>query len=159
MSLLPTDRNCAEHRNGKVLLGSPLPDITLLHHAEHLADVPDKPTVRYHVPIIADGQRTWVEIEEFDTNRPIGNWDGEGYFTIIAREALHAKIGRAGPVGAAVSFFFDAEALKRLAIQWPSAPGPALDGFGIHLEGLCHGKGKDWQVTTPLLLPPQSIRG
>lgn len=53
---------------GKVLLlGAPLDTVTLLHYAEHLAKVPNKRIVHYKLPILRDGKRVWVEIEEFDT--------------------------------------------------------------------------------------------
>ena len=105
--------------NGSVLvLGCPLNCITLLHHSEHMADVAYKPIVRYKVPILEDGRRTWAAIEEFDTNKSIGNWRGEDYFNIITREALRAGIGRAGKVGAAESYLFDAARLNCFAIEW-----------------------------------------
>ena len=105
--------------DGKVLvLGSPVEDITLLHHSEHMADVADKPVVRYKVPILENGQRKWVGVEEFDTNRLIGNWQGESYFKIITRKTLDAGIGQEGSVGAARSFFFDAARLNEFAVAW-----------------------------------------
>jgi len=104
---------------GQVLImGSSLQDITLLHHSEHMARVPDKPIVHYRMPILEDGQRRWVEIEEFDTNRPIGTWTGESYFEIIPRESLTSGGGRSGKVGAASSYLFDAAPLNRFAIAW-----------------------------------------
>lgn len=113
----PLAKLCEVH--GSVLvLGSPLHDITLLHYSEHMADVADKPIVRYKVPIREDGRRTWVVIEEFDTNKRIGNWKGEDYFRIITREALSAGIGRAGNVGAAEAYVFDAARLNGFAIEW-----------------------------------------
>jgi aminoglycoside 3-N-acetyltransferase len=38
-----------------LLLGAPLNTITLLHHAESLADVPDKRRVAYQMPIVKEG--------------------------------------------------------------------------------------------------------
>jgi len=107
-----------EARGKVLLLGSPLYDITLLHHSEHMADVMDKPIVRYRVPIVEDGHRKWVDIEEFDTNKPIGGWTGEDYFKIISREALKAGIGCSRQVGMAETYLFDAYALNRFSIQW-----------------------------------------
>jgi aminoglycoside 3-N-acetyltransferase len=104
---------------GKVLLlGSSLRDVTLLHHSEHMAKVSHKPIFRYPVPIVHNGQRKWIEIEEFDTNKPIGNWKGENYFNLITKEALKSRIGCTGQVGAAESFLFDAPALNQFAVQW-----------------------------------------
>jgi aminoglycoside 3-N-acetyltransferase len=107
---------------GKVLvLGSSLHDVTLLHHSEHMAKVPHKPIVRYKVPIVDNDQRKWIEIEEFDTNKRIGNWKGEDYFNLITKEALKSRIGCTGQVGGAESFLFDAYALNQFAIQWLEA--------------------------------------
>ena len=83
-----------------------------------MADVAYKPIVRYKVPIIEDGRRTWVEIEEFDTTKSIGNWQGEDYFKIITGGALRAGIGRAGKVGSAEYYLFDAARLNCFAIEW-----------------------------------------
>ena len=104
---------------GKVLvLGSPMHDVTLIHYSEHMAKVPHKPVYRYSVPVIEDGSRKWVDIEEYDTNKPIGDWTGEDYFKIITREALQARIGRQGKVGAADSYFYDAQRLHEFAVAW-----------------------------------------
>ena len=54
-----------------MLLGTPLDTVTLLHHAESLADVPNKRTVCYRQPILVDGRKTWVEVEEYDTNHGV----------------------------------------------------------------------------------------
>jgi len=40
-------------------------NITLLHHAEHLANVPNKRIDRFRMPILQDGKRVWVEMEEY----------------------------------------------------------------------------------------------
>jgi len=101
-----------------LLLGAPFNSITLLHYAEHLANVPNKRVVRYKMPVLRDGQRMWVEIEEFDTNQGIGGRDAGEYFETIAREFLSSGKGRAGKVGAAQSYLFDAADLIQFAIQW-----------------------------------------
>jgi len=62
----PLARLC--EAGGKVvLLGSPLSNVTLLHHAEHLAEVPNKGIVRYWAPILHNGEKAWIQIEEFNT--------------------------------------------------------------------------------------------
>lgn len=111
----PLGRLC--ELNGKVLLlGSPLADVTLLHLSEHIARVPDKPVVHYRMPILRNGSRQWVEVEEFDTNRPIG--PGEDYFEAIMTELLASGQGKWGKVGMADSYLFDAATLSRFAIAW-----------------------------------------
>jgi len=105
--------------DGKVLLlGAPLNSITLLHYAEHLARIPCKWIVRYKMPVLRDGERVWVEIEEFDTARGIVDWEGGDYFEAIARGYLASGKGRSGKVGAAQSYLFAAADLAKFAIQW-----------------------------------------
>lgn len=104
--------------NGKVLLlGAPFDTITLLHYAENLAKVPDKRIVRYKMPVLREGKRVWVEIEEFDT---CGNVlpDAEEYFRIIPCEFLSFGKGISGKVGNAQSYLFDANELVNFAVQW-----------------------------------------
>lgn len=108
----PLDKLCRD--GGKVLLlGAPLETITLFHHAECLADLPGKPVVRYSAPVLRGARRERVEMEEFDTNTPIGPWEGpeQYYFTAIAKDVPWAGIGTTGAVGEAVSYLFDAERL------------------------------------------------
>jgi aminoglycoside 3-N-acetyltransferase len=104
---------------GKVLmLGAPLNTITLLHYAENLAHVPDKRITRYRLPLLQDGQRTWVDIEEFDTSDGIVDWPGQDYFEIIAEEFLAAGGGRTALVGAAQAYLFDAQPLVDVGVAW-----------------------------------------
>lgn len=106
-------------RKGKVLLlGAPLSSLTLLHHAEHLAHVPDKRIVRYKAPILRNGEKQWVEIEEFDTNGCLP-WRGSvDLFEAIASEYVQQGHGVIAHVGAAKSYLFDAAPLNRFAVDW-----------------------------------------
>ncbi len=113
----PLARLC-ESEGQVLLLGAPLNTITLLHHAEHLADVPDKRVARYALPVLRDGERVWVEIEEFDTSRGIRDWPGGDYFAEIAREFLARGGGRRGRVGAATAYLFPAAPLVAFAVRW-----------------------------------------
>jgi len=62
----PLEKLCAA--GGSVLLlGSDHDQVTLLHHAEHVADFAGKRVTRYRVPVLRDGARVWVDCEEFDT--------------------------------------------------------------------------------------------
>ena len=113
----PLEKLC--EAGGKVLLlGSPLDAVTLLHYAECLADVPSKRTVRYRQPILADGQKQWVDVEEFDSNDGIRDWEEGDYFEAIVREYLAAGHGRSGLVGTARSFLLDARGLVRFGVEW-----------------------------------------
>ncbi|MEM3696730.1 MAG: aminoglycoside 3-N-acetyltransferase [Candidatus Bathyarchaeia archaeon] len=103
---------------GKVLLlGAPFGSITLMHYAEHLANVPNKLVIRYKVPILQDGRKVWVQVEEFDT---CGNVlpNAVEYFEAIPREFLASGKGRSGKVGEAQSYLFDAAEFVRFAVEW-----------------------------------------
>lgn len=105
--------------NGRILLlGAPLNTITSLHYAEHRARVPNKRTVRYKMPVLRDDRRKWVEIEELDSSTGIVDWVGGDYFPAIAREFLASGRGRAGEVGAAQSYLFEAAELVDFAVAW-----------------------------------------
>jgi len=103
---------------GKVLLlGAPLKTVTLLHYAEHMAKVPNKRTVHYKMPVLREGQRVWVAIEEFDTSRGIVA-DAEKYFETIVRQYLESGKARSGRVGMAQSYLFNANDLAKFAVRW-----------------------------------------
>jgi aminoglycoside 3-N-acetyltransferase len=81
---------------GKVLmLGAPLDTMTLLHHAEHLADIPGKPVRRYEAPILVDGETVWRQFEEFNTSDPIVSSLPDDYFAIIVESFLDNRQGQA----------------------------------------------------------------
>jgi aminoglycoside 3-N-acetyltransferase len=119
---------------GKVLmLGAPLDTITLLHHAESTARVPDKRRVCYQMPILEDdGTVTWRTIHDINTSTGAfpyesvadeiaatpGMQPGDAEFAAIARQALAAGIGRRGRVGTAQSFLFPAAPLHAFAERW-----------------------------------------
>ena len=52
-------RQLVEAGGKMLMLGAPLDTMTLLHHAEHLADFPDKRIRRYEAPILVDGKTVW----------------------------------------------------------------------------------------------------
>ncbi len=103
---------------GQVLqVGVPAETATLLHYSEHVADVPGKRIVRTPVPIMKDGQRIWIEIEEFDTGAGIVDWH-EDYLAVIVNEYLATGKARSGMVGAARAHLFDALDLHHYAVGW-----------------------------------------
>ncbi|MCK5246948.1 aminoglycoside 3-N-acetyltransferase, partial [Candidatus Bipolaricaulota bacterium] len=104
---------------GKVLLlGAPLSSVTLLHHAEHLADVPGKAVVHYKAPILQNDSKTWVAIEEFSTTGCLP-WRGPtDLFEAIVRDYIQEGHGTIGNVGAAKSYLFEAAGLIAFAIDW-----------------------------------------
>ena len=101
---------------GQVLmLGAPLDTITLLHYAEHKADIPDKRIVRYRRLMPGPA---WVWFEEFDTGDPVHPALPENCFEQIAEAYLASGKAARGYVGAAPSALFDAPGLVRFAIRW-----------------------------------------
>lgn len=106
-------------RSGRVLIiGAPLDTITLLHHAEHRAQIPGKRVHRYRRLMPGPDGPQWIDFEEFDTRHPVCDWLPADCFDRIARDALAAGIGRTGRVGEAASYLFDARALVRFGVDW-----------------------------------------
>ena len=104
---------------GKILLLGPLFDsLTILHYAEHIADVPNKRIERYRWPILREGKREWVEFEQFDTCDGIADWPEGNYFQSISEEYMAQGKCRRGKVGAADSYLFDAKDLAEFAVTW-----------------------------------------
>jgi aminoglycoside 3-N-acetyltransferase len=101
-----------------LLLGAPLDTMTLLHHAEHLANIPGKHIRRYEAPILVDGQVTWRWFEEFDTGDPVVDGLPDDYFANIVSDFLAAGKGRRGVVGAAPSVLVKAAEIVPFAVQW-----------------------------------------
>jgi aminoglycoside 3-N-acetyltransferase len=103
-----------EARGQVLMLGAPLDTLTLLHYAENRAQMRHKRVIRYSCPILREGARVWVEIEDFDTGEPHGDYT----FEEIAREYLALGKGRQGTIGNATSYLFDAADLSAFAIAW-----------------------------------------
>lgn len=104
---------------GKVLmLGAPLDTISLLHYAEHKANIPDKRIVRYRRLMPSPDGPVWTWFEEFDTSEPVHDALPENCFEIIASEYLARGNGRRGLAGQAESALFDAPGLVEFAIHW-----------------------------------------
>lgn len=113
----PLARLC--EAGGRVLmLGAPLSNLTLIHHAEHLVELPDKRVDRYKMPILRNGQKVWVDVEEFDTTNGIADFGVEDYFLAIGKDYLAAGHGRSGKVGNVQAHLLEAEELKVFAIEW-----------------------------------------
>ncbi len=113
----PVEKLCES--GGKVLLlGTPFDSVTLLHYAECIANVSDKRVVRYLMPVLVDGLRRWVEVEEFDSSDGIRDWGEGDYFEAIVKEYLATGHGMRGLVGAAKSYLFDAQELTAFGVAW-----------------------------------------
>ena len=104
---------------GKVLmLGAPLDTMTLLHHAEHLADIPGKRVIRYDAPILIEGETVWRQFEEFDTANPIVATLPDDYFALVVEGFLDAGGGVRGRVGAAECVLVPAAEMVRFGVEW-----------------------------------------
>ena len=102
---------------GKVLmLGAPLDTMTLLHHAEHLANIPHR-IIRYETPLQLSGQVEWRQLEEFDTSDPPGNL-AEDYMATLVRDYLATGGGRQGKIAAAICTLVDAAGIVPFAVSW-----------------------------------------
>lgn len=101
-----------------VMIGAPLDTMTLLHHAEHLADLPGKRVIHYEVPLAGRDSVRWRTVEEFDTAHPVVDGFAEDYFAAIVTDFLTSGQGVHGLVGAADSVLVEATAICRFAVAW-----------------------------------------
>lgn len=118
---------------GRVLmLGAPLSTITLLHHAETVAQAGPKIRVHYPMPVLGDGQRVWKNYSDINSNT--GAYDYARFvpqdvdpFEFLGNLAVDAGLARVGAVGEATCHLFDAASLVRFAVEWLEThfPSPA----------------------------------
>ena len=105
-----------------VLLGAPLETVTLVHHAEAVAEVPSKRRVSYGMPVMVGGERVWRTFSDIDTSEGALPYESvlgeEDYVEHVAISALEAGAGRIGPVGEATAHLFDARGLVGHAVDW-----------------------------------------
>ncbi|MFJ8867059.1 aminoglycoside 3-N-acetyltransferase [Streptomyces sp. NPDC102473] len=110
--------------DGRVLmLGAPLETLTLLHHAEALADAPGKRFVEYEQPVLERGRRVWRRFRDIDSSEGAFDYSsvtpvGQDPFETIVRDMLAAGIGRRGKVGAAESHLFEAREVLDFGLTW-----------------------------------------
>ena len=102
-----------------VMIGAPWETITLLHHAEHLADVPDKQVQRFEVPYRgADGSTVWRMTEEYESTEAIVEGLSDIYFADVLADFVAAGHGRQGLVGEAEALLIEADQVVPFAIDW-----------------------------------------
>lgn len=108
--------------NGRVLMvGAPWDTMTLIHHADHLADLPGKRVLRYEVPFAGEAGTTWRFVEEFDTTEPVVEGLPEDYIERIVAAYVASGGGRQGMVGLAPSLMVDAKPMLAFAVDWLEA--------------------------------------
>jgi aminoglycoside N3'-acetyltransferase len=113
----PLDRLC--RMGGRILrLGADADTVTALHHAEYLADIPQKRTVRRHRRVLGpDGPEIRV-VACLDDETGIADWPGDDYFTEILEAWLAAGKGISGTVGNARSELLDAADFVAFGARW-----------------------------------------
>jgi aminoglycoside 3-N-acetyltransferase len=92
--------------------------MTLLHHAEHLAALPDKRVIRTEVPFATPGGMAWRMIEEFNTSEPCIPALPDNFIEQIVTAYLATGAGRQGKVGEADSVLVEAAEIVPFAITW-----------------------------------------
>ncbi|MGV7961176.1 aminoglycoside 3-N-acetyltransferase [Photorhabdus tasmaniensis] len=108
-------------QKGKILmLGAPYDTMSLLHHAEHLADILNKKIRYMPVPFLKDGLIIWEMIEEFDTLTPVSQNLLEGYFSTIVADFISAYPDIIGlsVVGKAKTLLVPAAEILPFAVHW-----------------------------------------
>ena len=103
---------------GKILLlGCDHDNVTFLHYAEHIVEIPDKRVARFKVPVVEDGRRVWRDMEEFDTSDGVhASWP-DRFFSQIVDGFLARTNNRGGHVGDAQCFLFEAQGLLDAALS------------------------------------------
>jgi aminoglycoside 3-N-acetyltransferase len=104
--------------DGKILLlGSDHDNVTFLHHAEHIVDVPEKRVVRMKVPVMENGERVWRETEEFDTSNGAHAAFSGHIFAEIVDEFIGVSGLQSATVGNSVSWLLPSKPLLEHALR------------------------------------------
>ena len=103
--------------DGKILLlGCDHDNVTFLHYAEHIVDIPGKRVARFKVPIAENGNRVWREMAEFDTaDRAHANWP-DRFFSRLVDTYLARTNNLGGRVGDASSFLLSSSGLLEFVL-------------------------------------------
>ena len=105
--------------DGKILLvGCDHDNVTFLHYAEHIVEVPGKRVATFDVPILENGVLVWKEMHEFDTSDAGAHprWP-QRFFAQIVNAYLARSKNRGARVGHAHCFLLDAKGLLALALE------------------------------------------
>lgn len=115
-----------------VLLGCDHDNVTFLHYAEHIVDIPNKRVAKYRVPVDENGTRVWRAMEEVDTSGQGAhvNWP-DGFFGRIVDNYLAQTNNCGGQVGGARSFLLDSPGLLQyaLGVMKAVAADPGASGW------------------------------
>ncbi len=94
---------------------------TAFHHAEYLADVPDKRRVRRHRLVSTSSGPQIRVVETLDDTEGIVEWPGDDYFVTILEAYLATGRALTGAVGDAPSQLLDAGDAVAFAAAWMNA--------------------------------------
>jgi aminoglycoside 3-N-acetyltransferase len=112
--------------DGKILLlACDHDNVTFLHYAEHIVDIPGKRIAHFEVPWLENGERVWREMAEVDTssNGAHPAWP-DRFFSQIVNAHLSRTRNRGSRVGHAHAFLTDARGLLEVALaQMTDAAG------------------------------------
>jgi len=104
--------------NGMILLiGSDHDQVTLMHYAEAIAPIENKTILQLKVPLLQNGVRTWVDIEEYDSSIGILPWKDERFFATITNKFIEKNNIPSNKIGAAVSYLLPAHELVDFAVE------------------------------------------
>lgn len=110
------------HKGGKVLSIGAGPDaVTVLHYAEAVARIPGKRRVRYAMPLLRDGRRTWISASDWDSNGIRDEYAQPGQPDAVERIArAYLALGRhtEGEVGRAAARLVDGGDIVRYGVDW-----------------------------------------
>jgi len=108
-------------RGAKTLnLGAPLYTTTILHYAEYLAKVPNKQTVHYEVPLLADGRKVWRPTAQMNRDAfvPAAADLEPDYLEQVIRAYLDTGRPAEGRVGSARACLFEMSDLVPFAVRY-----------------------------------------
>lgn len=102
--------------NVRVLrLGANVDTVTLTHHAEYLADVPDKVHVTRRYERADTGV---VDVHSLDDTDGIRPWAGGDYFGQILVDFVRSGHAAMGPVGQCTAELLEGRAFVDFAVRW-----------------------------------------
>jgi aminoglycoside 3-N-acetyltransferase len=101
-----------------LLLGCEHDNVTFLHYAEHIVDIPGKRVARFKVPVQENGSRVWRDMEEFDTSGAGAhpNWP-DRFFARLVDTYLNGTGDSGKHVGDAHAFLLDSRGLLEFALR------------------------------------------
>ncbi|MEM7347601.1 MAG: AAC(3) family N-acetyltransferase [Chloroflexota bacterium] len=104
--------------DGKILLlGSHLDHVTILHYAEHCANLPDKRVIQRTDQVLSGNKVVDIVIEEFDTSESVVSVMPEGYFAQVTQRFVDAGYAHVDTVGQARSILLSVQKFVTFAID------------------------------------------